>query len=419
MREPNARCLLSSLHETEVGPVPIDWSIVRLEEITDPERPISYGIVQTGPRIQNGVPCLRVVDIQDGKIHLDDLITTSEEISNAYKRTKLRDGDLVVPLRGKVGECAQVAKSLTGANLTRGVALVAVLPKYNAAYCRQFFSSSRSRTRLNGSLNGSALQEVPIATLRSFKIAIPPSLDEQVAIADALADADALIDSLEQLLTKKRQIKQGAMQELLTGKRRLPGFAGPWLPMKLGDIATITMGRTPARLIGKYWGSGHKWLSIADLRGKVVSESKEEITAEGAQGMEVVPAGTLLMSFKLTIGRLALAGCDLFTNEAICALRSPTVDKELLYYALSQVDFSLFGKQAVKGYTLNKESLRSVEVLLPTDPDEQQAIARVLSDMDTELTALESRLTKARALKQAMAQALLTGRIRLVPEGAV
>lgn len=260
---------------------------------------------------------------------------------------------------------------------------------------------------------GSTIKTIGLPYFKELTILRPPR-KEQDRIANALLDADALIDSLEQLLTKKRQIKQGAMQELLTGKRRLPGFAGPWLPMKLGDIATITMGRTPARLIGKYWGSGHKWLSIADLRGKVVSESKEEITAEGAQGMEVVPAGTLLMSFKLTIGRLALAGCDLFTNEAICALRSPTVDKELLYYALSQVDFSLFGKQAVKGYTLNKESLRSVEVLLPADSDEQQAIARVLSDMGTDITALESRLAKARAIKQAMAQALLTGRIRLV-----
>ncbi len=158
VNEPNAQYLPKAQRETEVGPIPIDWEIARLDEITDRERPISYGIVQTGPRIQNGVPCLRVVDIQDGRIRVDDLITTSEEISSAYRRTKLREGDLVVPLRGKVGECAQVTGALAGANLTRGVALVALLPKYNPEYCKQFFSSSRSRARLNGSMNGSALQ---------------------------------------------------------------------------------------------------------------------------------------------------------------------------------------------------------------------------------------------------------------------
>jgi type I restriction enzyme S subunit len=243
---------------------------------------------------------------------------------------------------------------------------------------------------------------------------VAPPLQEQEAIGQSLADADALIDSLEQLLTKKRQIKQGAMQELLTGKRRLPGLARPWATRKLGEITTITMGRTPARLVESFWGIGHKWLSIADLKGKVIAESKEEITDAGAEGMEQVPEGTLLMSFKLTIGRLSFAGCRLYTNEAICALRSPQVDKELLYYALSRVDFSLFGKQAVKGYTLNKASLHNVEVTLPSDPEEQRAIALVLADLDTEIAAIEARLTKARALKQAMAQALLTGRIRLV-----
>jgi type I restriction enzyme S subunit len=250
--------------------------------------------------------------------------------------------------------------------------------------------------------------------IAGYSISMPPSAGETYLIADVLASANALIDSLEQLLTKKRQIKQGAMQELLTGKRRLPGLARPWATRKLGEIATITMGRTPARLVESFWGIGHKWLSIADLKGKVIAESKEEITDAGAEGMEQVPEGTLLMSFKLTIGRLSFAGCRLYTNEAICALRSPQVDKELLYYALSRVDFSLFGKQAVKGYTLNKASLHNVEVTLPSDPEEQRAIALVLADLDTEIAAIEARLTKARSLKQAMAQALLTGRIRLV-----
>ncbi len=264
---------------------------------------------------------------------------------------------------------------------------------------------------------GSTIKTIGLPYFKELTVLCPPR-PEQDRIAAALLDADALIDSLEQLLTKKRKIKEGAMQELLTGKRRLPGLSRPWATRKLGEITTITMGRTPARLAESFWGIGHKWLSIADLKGKVIADSKEEITDAGAEGMEQVPEGTLLMSFKLTIGRLSFAGCMLYTNEAICALRSPQVDKELLYYALSRVDFSLFGKQAVKGYTLNKESLRNVEVLLPADPMEQRAIAQVLADLDTEIESLESRLIKARALKQAMAQALLTGRIRLVPEGA-
>ena len=246
------------------------------------------------------------------------------------------------------------------------------------------------------------------------RIVVPlPSIDEQHAIAAALGDMDALLGSLERLIAKKRDLKQATMQQLLTGQTRLPGFAGEWETKRLGDICAFTIGRTPSRMKGSFWGKGHKWISIGDLHGKWISKSHEEITDEAAVQMSVIPKGTLLMSFKLSLGRLAFAGCDLFTNEAICALRDPNADPEYLYYQLGRTDFSLYGKQAVKGYTLNSESLRSIELRLP-HRFEQAAIATILSDLDATLTALASRRTKTAALKQAMMQSLLTGRIRLV-----
>lgn len=119
------------------------------------------------------------------------------------------------------------------------------------------------------------------------------------------------------------------------------------------------------------------------------------------------------MSFKLSIGRLCFAGCDLYTNEAICGFNNLLANSDYLYYALSRTDFSLYGKQAVKGYTLNKKSLALVEVALPSD-EEQAAVANVLSAMDEEMAELERRLAKTSELKQGMMQELLTGRTRLV-----
>jgi type I restriction enzyme S subunit len=150
------------------------------------------------------------------------------------------------------------------------------------------------------------------------------------------------------------------------------------------------------------------------MRAKVISESAEQITARAASSMTIVPSGTLLMSFKLSIGRLCFAGRDLFTNEAICSLNKLRTSADFLYYALSRVDFSLYGKQAVKGYTLNRESLNAIEIQLP-GAREQTAIATVLSDMDVELAALQQHCDKTRALRQAMNQELLTGKTRLVP----
>jgi type I restriction enzyme S subunit len=257
-----------------------------------------------------------------------------------------------------------------------------------------------------------SIAHLPREKFMGVPMPVPP-VAEQRAIATVLSDVDSLLGALERLIAKKRDLKLAAMQQLLTGQTRLPGFHSEWEVKRLGEICDIAMGRTPARLNKKFWGRGYKWLSIADLQGKVVSESKEEITELAASTMEVIPKGTLLMSFKLSIGRLCFAGCDLYTNEAICSFKNLQASGEFLYYALGRTDFSLYGKQAVKGYTLNKESLKIVEVDLPSLP-EQNAIAAVLSDMDAELDTLEQRLAKTRALKQGMMQELLTGRTRLV-----
>jgi type I restriction enzyme, S subunit len=258
----------------------------------------------------------------------------------------------------------------------------------------------------------SGMPKINRAEMSEFSIALPP-YSEQRAIATAISDVDALLTKLDQLIAKKRDLKQATMQQLLTGQTRLPGFSGEWEVKRLGDICEIAMGRTPPRINPAMWGNGHVWLSIADLTGKVVSESKEQITDQAAALITAIPKGTLLMSFKLSIGRLCFAGCDLYTNEAICSFGKLQADAGYLYYALGRTDFSLYGKQAVKGYTLNKESLKLVEVQLPLRA-EQIAIASVLSDMDAEIQALEARRDKTRALKQGMMQELLTGRIRLV-----
>jgi type I restriction enzyme S subunit len=253
--------------------------------------------------------------------------------------------------------------------------------------------------------------EITLSDLRQIKIAVPPE-PEQVRIASTLSDIEDHFMSLHLELAKKRNLKQATMQELLTGKRRLPGFDGEWEVKRLGEISTISMGRTPSRTNQEYWGRGHTWLSIADLKSKIVTDSKEEITDSAASSMSVIPKGTLLMSFKLSIGKLSFAGRDLFTNEAICSFNALDASSEFLYYVLGRTDFSLYGKQAVKGYTLNMESLQTVEVCLPPR-EEQDAIASVLSSIDEEILILDERREKALSIKQGMMQQLLTGKIRL------
>jgi type I restriction enzyme S subunit len=379
--------------QTEVGLIPDDWDVLDFDEACRRLNGKAHQI-QTSQYAPTGA--IPVID--QGQV---PIVGYSDSASLAFK---VPDGGVLV-----FGDHTCIVKFvnfdfIVGAD---GTQLIATKP----GQCTRFRAYDLEHTGI-----ASTGYNRHFKFLRERKF-VSPSEGEQRAIAAALSDVDALLDGLERLIAKKRDLKQATMQQLLTGQTRLPGFSGEWDIRRLGEICDISMGRTPARLNRSFWGRGHKWLSIADLQSKVISESKEEVTDAGAALMSVVPAGTLLMSFKLSIGRLAFAGCDLYTNEAICAFNHLQADAAFMYYALGRTDFSLYGKQAVKGYTLNSESLRSVEVRLPSN-EEQVAISTLLSDMDDEIVALEARRDKTRALKQGMMQELLTGKTRLVNGGA-
>jgi type I restriction enzyme S subunit len=408
--------------QTEAGVIPEDWAIVTLASVTPLN--IKNGIVD-GPFGSNlktihyrnsGIPIITSGYVTDGKFKADKYLYVDQAKFNEEKRSTVRPGDIVM---AKIGERCGASAILPASHETgilSGNALKITVDskRYSNFYIWQILWNLYSSGDIESLKTVGAQPAISMANLKKYKILLPLSKAEQEAIAEALSDTDAWIESLEQLIAKKRQIKLGAMQELLTGKKRLPSFSEKWEVKRLGEICDISMGRTPPRLNSAFWGQGYKWLSIADLKTKVVTESKEEITPLATADMEVIRKGTLLMSFKLSIGRLCFAGCDLYTNEAICSFNNLKANVDFLYYILGRTDFSLYGKQAVKGYTLNKESLKQVEVRLPPTTDEQIAIAEILSEMDTEIAALEAKLAKARHIKQGMMQELLTGRIRLV-----
>jgi type I restriction enzyme S subunit len=244
--------------------------------------------------------------------------------------------------------------------------------------------------------------------LKTYPIPLPPTRAEQEAIAAALSDADALIESLEQLLAKKRQIKQGAMQELLTGKKRLPGFSGEWEVKRLGSIAEIIMGQSPSSSHYNNKGDGLPLIQgNADIydRKTIKRVFTTEITKRGY-------SGDILMSVRAPVGEISRATFDICLGRGVCAIRYPN---EWLYHALIAQE-PAWAKLS-KGSTfdsVNSTDLKGFVIAVPDDQSEQTAIAAILSDLDAELAALEDKLEKYRKIKQGMMQELLTGRIRLI-----
>ena len=404
---------------TEVGVIPEDWDVQSLENLTEQQRPISYGIVQTGPNIANGIPCLRVVDIHDGRINKTELIHTSQQISDGYKRTILKVGDLVMPLRGKVGDVGMIDAELKGANLTRGVAILAIRSQSSGKFCRHFISWSTTRKRLEQAMNGSALQEIPIANLRTFKIGLPP-LPEQRLIATALCDVDELLGGLDRLITKKRDLKQSAIQQLLTGKIRLPGFDGEWKMKRLGKVVDTDPENLSSDTCPEF---AFNYIALEDVdRGFLRSYTENFFANAPSRARRKLRVNDVLVS---TV-RPNLQSHLIFREEAgiwICSTgfcvircREGITNPSYIFFHLfaghitHQIETLLTGSNYP---AINSNDVRALSIPIPSYK-EQTAIASILSDMDTEIAALEQRRNKTRDLKQAMMQELLTGRIRLL-----
>lgn len=285
----------------------------------------------------------------------------------------------------------------------------------------------------------SSVDSVRMEMIANMQIPLPPTISEQSAIATVLSDADALITSLEKLIEKKRAIKQGAMQKLLSES----GFAGlkdkqdlemhinpenpvnpinpdsdKWEVKKLGEIVDkIIGGGTPSRSNKEYWGNDIPWVTVKDFATFDPNITQESITFKGLQNSSsnLIPKGTLITSTRMGLGKAVIYEVDVSINQDLKAVfTSKSLSSNYLYYWFQKNSVmieKLGSGSTVMGISLNE--LRNIDFFLPPI-DTQTRIATILSDMDSEITALEQKLAKYKQIKQGMMQELLTGRIRLV-----
>ena len=206
--------------QTEIGEIPEGWEVRRLDEAVSPDRHVTYGIVQTGEHVPDGIPCVRVTDIVCDEIDVPQMIRTSNAISSSYGRTVLQAGDIMMALRGDIGHVRIVDDALVGCNLTRGVALIAPSNEFVPQYLLWALRSPGTRNDILRRVNGSALQEVPLGSLRQVLVACPPR-SEQVIIADRMECAERAASSQKRVLDSLRRMKSGLLTDLLTGKVRV------------------------------------------------------------------------------------------------------------------------------------------------------------------------------------------------------
>jgi type I restriction enzyme S subunit len=338
-----------------------------------------------------------------GSVDLSDIRYVPEDVAPAIARYRVEAGDIFISCAGTLGIVGTVPDELDGANLTENANRISSI-EINPDFLLRVLCSDLIQDHITNIQTVGAQPKLALGRIRSFEIPCPDDPAEQQAIAEALSDADGVVEGLERLIEKKRRIKQGAMQDLLTAKRRLPGFSGEWVERKVGSIAKIT--------------TGSKDTQDRETNGVypffVRSQTVERINSVGFDGVGVLTAGDGVGTGK--IFHYIDGKCDFHQRVYLLHAFDPELSARYFFHYFSNFFFdrimSMTAKSSVD--SVRREMISEMNIRLPTSLKEQEGIAKTLDDMDAEVAALETRLQKARAIKEGMMQNLLTGRIRLV-----
>lgn len=403
--------------QTEVGVVPADWTISALGEIGES----LIGLTYRPDQVRNhGTLVLRSSNIQESRLCFDNNVYVDADIP---ERIMVRPGDILICVRN--GSRDLIGKAVLLDERTVGMtfgAFMAVFRSPAGQFVNYLFQSDILKRQINEHL-GATINQITNKSLNSFRIPLPPTEVEQRAVAAALSDVDALLDGLDRLIAKKRDLKRAAMQQLLTGQTRLPGFDGEWGVKRLGELGHFIKGSGVKKDEAR---SG----DIACIRyGEIYTHHNDHVRSFNSWiSREVANTAT-----RLERGDLLFAGsgetkeeigkCVAFVNEIeayaggdIVILRPTEANSLFLGYLLNAPAIAIQKASRGQGDAvvhISAGALASIELSLPSYV-EQMAIADVLAEMDAEIAALEARRDKTHALKQGMMQELLTGRTRLL-----
>jgi len=395
--------------QTEVGVIPEDWEVSILGDVCSK---ITDGTHDTPKPIDRGVPFLTAIHVKENKIDFNGCYYLSQKVHDEiYKRCNPEINDvLMVNIGAGVATAA-----LVSVDYEFSLKNVALLKPKNSKLSGSYLNyyQSLAKRKITESIStGGAQPFLSLWQIAQLKIALPPTKSEQITIAKALSDTDALIQSLSQLIAKKRQIKQGAMQSLLNPYDETGALKVGWVFRKLGDLAEFINGR--AYNISEWEQNGTPVIRLQNLTGRGSEYYYSNLQLPKKQYCE---NGDLLYMWSATFGAVIWWGDKAIYHYHIWKIgcMKGIVDKVFLFYILDNLTEKLKKSSSSGGTMLHitKDKMENTELMVPAY-EEQTQIAKILTDMDTEITALETKLSKYQTIKQGMMQNLLTGRIRLV-----
>lgn len=413
--------------QTEVGVIPEEWEVRTLGSLTTL---LTNGFVGTATTAyvesDDGVLYIQGYNVQENGFNFHGIKRVSTAFHARNKKSCLQTGDLLTIQTGDIGVTTVVPPELAGANCH--ALIISRLSKQDSdpGYYCQYFNSERGRVAFKEIETGTTMKHLNGGDMKRLFLPSPP-VEEQHVIAAALSDMDALLGGLDRLIAKKRDLKQSAMQQLLTGQTRLSGFHDEWEVKRLGELGSIYGGLT-GKTKADFGEGSARYITFMNVMSNVIIDcgTFEQVQVSATESQNRAMKGDLFFNGSSeTPEEVAMCAVlldevrDVYLNSFCFGFRFRDGAKAnglfLAYYLRSREGRELM-KSLAQGstrYNLSKVALLKTPLRLPDLP-EQIAIAEVLTDMDAELAALEQRREKTRALKQGMMQELLTGRTRLV-----
>lgn len=381
---------------TEIGIIPNDWEVRRLDELGTWKGGATPSMTNVSYWHNGNIPWASSGDIKTKKLS-KTANTITERAVRESSSTLLGTGAILIVTRsGILRKYLPVALNTVPIAINQDIKALIPNGRVLNEYILQVLLERGEDILSTCMKAGTTVESIEYGWLKKYLVPLPP-LPEQRAIAEVLSDIDAQIDALDVLITKKRDIKQGAMQELLAGKKRLPGFSGEWEVKQLSQFLKLRYGKSQS--------------------GKQTTGGKFPIIGTGG---EVGRTDEFLyVKPSIIIGRKGTIDVPQYVDTPFWAIDttyyseiSDLVDTKFLYYVFTRFDWYSYN-EASGVPSLSAKTVENINIIMPC-LEEQIEIASILSDMDAEIKALETQRTKTVALKQGVMQELLTGRTRLL-----
>jgi len=402
--------------KTKVGWIPKEWDCIELSNldvtIEDGDRGKSY------PKQHDFTDSGYCLFLNAGNVtskgfSFENTQFVSQERDELLRKGKLKRGDIIITTRGTIGNFAHYDDKVNfeHVRINSGMAIIRNQDDGVSTYFLMNFLISQSFKKVIHRLTfGSAVPQLTIQLINFFPIVKPESLPEQEAIAEVLECWDKAIRNYEKKIEKKRTIKKGLMQRLLSGKQRLPGFLGKWQEVRLGDVCEIIMGQSPASL---FYNKSKEGLPL--LQGN--NDIKKGFSCPHywtSQITRLCLPGDILMTVRAPVGEIALSIHKACIGRGICAIRGKTASQRFVFHLLdnSVNAWKAFG-QGSTFTAVNSKDIRGFQIAVPSEVKEQEIIADLLSKANDEIESLERKLAILKDQKKFLLNNLVTGTIRL------